>query len=244
MLFLSMCLGAVLAVVVVLGALPQDSVPSNGTVLEYRGVLFVGVSTSARLSLVAIVGGTLLGTLLAVLRLIRNPSWLRFVTWPATTLFTYTFLSMPAYTLILFAYYWDALKSWQAFWVAAAALAINLSPFAAQIITAGLENTPQAQIESAKAFGYRGWQLYSRFYLSSIWRSVGRPLLVQYYTTIKLSSLASVIGVRELMHSGQTVIRATYETMPVYALVAVGYFLLVTPVALFSDYLERRHGTQ
>jgi ABC-type amino acid transport system permease subunit len=71
-------------------------------------------------------------------------------------------------------------------------------------------------------------------------RSSLQPLLVQWFTTIKLSSLASVIGVTEVLHRSQQVIRETYQTELSYTILVLCYVLIVIPVALLADRYERK----
>ena len=60
----------------------------------------------------------------------------------------------------------------------------------------------------------------------------------QYITCWKLSSLASVIAVYELVHSAQNVISVTYRPLELYTAVAVFYLAMILPVNLILKRFE------
>lgn len=64
--------------------------------------------------------------------------------------------------------------------------------------------------------------------------------MAQYYTTVKMSSLASVIGVVEIINVSQQVIYDTYKTLEVYAIVGVAYAIIVVPFAVLAKRYEDR----
>ena len=124
--------------------------------------------------------------------------------------------------------------------VAIIALGINLSPFVSKIISAGINNIEGDYLDAARAFGYKQSKIFWYFKIPLIYKQSMQPLLVQWYTTIKLSSLASVIGVTEVLNRSQQVIYATYQTEHVYMILAVCYMLIVIPIALLADLMKNK----
>jgi polar amino acid transport system permease protein len=73
-------------------------------------------------------------------------------------------------------------------------------------------------------------------------RVITPPLLGMYISTLKLSSLASMIAVYELLHSAQNLIMNTYRPLEVYTTVAVVYLILILPLVLVTRHLEAVKG--
>ena len=57
---------------------------------------------------------------------------------------------------------------------------------------------------------------------------------------IKGTALASVIGFVEIMKAGTMLTNVTFEPFKVFALVALGYFILCYPLSRYSQYLEKK----
>ncbi len=57
---------------------------------------------------------------------------------------------------------------------------------------------------------------------------------------IKGTALASIIGFVELTKAGTMLTNVTYQPFKVFALVALGYFILCYPLSRYSRYLENK----
>jgi polar amino acid transport system permease protein len=126
------------------------------------------------------------------------------------------------------------------FWASVIALSINLSPFVAKIISASIRNISQEQIDSATVFGYSLKQINWYFKFGFVVRTSLQPLLVEYYTTIKLSSFAGIIGLGEIYHVSQDIIKETQDPITSYIILASCYVIIVTPFAVLADFLEQK----
>ena len=62
----------------------------------------------------------------------------------------------------------------------------------------------------------------------------------EFVAVVKESSMASMIGVAELMFSAKVVIGATYLSFEPYIVTAVFYFIITFPLGRLMSYLERR----
>lgn len=213
---------------------------------EYRGVFLKSIWVTIQLSALSILIGTVLGILIGLGRHYGKNRKLTYPIWSFCTLYVYIQLAIPALVLLVWMYYCLPLFGIQidAFWTAALALGINLSPFAAEIFRSGLSNIPGGELQAARATGYTPAQVFIHFSLPQFFRNSMPPLMGQYYTTVKLSSLASVIGVFEIINTSQEVINATYKTLEVYTVVALCYALIVIPFAIVAKRYEDRHLIQ
>jgi polar amino acid transport system permease protein len=167
------------------------------------------------LSLVAFVGGGLVGMMLLSARIARWPGAERSV-----ALYVELFQGTPLLMQLFLAYFGLALLGLNVSAWAAAALALTLytSAFLAEIWRHVIG--PQAlRIAVPPTVGF----------------------LVQ---VVKGTALASVIGFIELTKAGTMITNATFQPFTVYACVALLYFCLCFPISAWSRALERklRHG--
>ena len=193
----------------------------------YLKIFGIGLFYTLLVSFFAILLGLFLGSFLALILASRKQSASMLFLKGFTKTYIYCFLSIPALVLIIIIYYNDYVTGLNSIIAAIIALGINLSPFAARIIASGIENIPRSYLDAALVFGYSQKQIAFKFKLPLVIRNSMQPLLVQIFTTIKLSSLASVIGVTESLHTSLRYIRETYQTKIAYLLLIVCYMIIV-----------------
>lgn len=66
------------------------------------------------------------------------------------------------------------------------------------------------------------------------------PIINQFITTLKDTSILSVISVRELTMNSQIIIAKTYMPFEVYTLAALMYLVVIIALTLVAKYIERR----
>lgn len=119
-------------------------------------------------------------------------------------------------------------------------LALNLSAFVAEIIRAGLSSVPQGIIESSRALGVSRTDTMRKVMAPIATRIIVPPLLGQYINSIKLSVLASIISVPELLSRTTDIISQTYRPLEFYTVLAVIFLAVLTPLTLVFRHLEKR----
>jgi polar amino acid transport system permease protein len=198
--------------------------------------LLKGVLITFEVSILAIICGTVLGVFASLLLTRKKNTQFLTLIDSTITAFVYILLSVPALVLLFIAHYSGLIDS--VFWAAVIALSINLFPFVTKIVTASINNISQEQIDAATVFGYSNKQIMRYFKISFVVRSSLQSLLVEYYTTIKLSSLAGYIGLIETFHVSQDIIKETQDPISGYIILSISYFILVAPIAFYADYRE------
>lgn len=109
-----------------------------------------------------------------------------------------------------------------------------------EIIRAGIESVEKEQWEASAALGFnRRNQLIYIILPQAFSRSLP-PLAGQFISTIKDSSIVSVISIQELTFSGQELMSATYKTFEIWTLVIILYFMLTFPCSLGVRALENK----
>ncbi len=203
---------------------------------DMSNLLAGGLMTTITISFVSILSGTLSGFLLAYLfRAVQ----MRFavVVRVGAWIFFYAALAMPAYLLL----YWGTFFVFPRatpWWVATGALGLNLAVFVAKIVYGGFGTVPLAQIEAARTAGASGLTLAAGFEIPAILRSVGSAIAVEWATTLKLSSLVGVVGAHDIMWVATQNATLSYD-QGIYLVVPVVYFVLVSPILLWSEHLRK-----
>jgi polar amino acid transport system permease protein len=130
--------------------------------------------------------------------------------------------------------------------LAAAIIAIggNSAAYVSQIIKAGILSVSRGQIEAAKTLGIRRWDIMRYIILPQALQTVLPALGNESVTLIKDSSLASLIGVRELYKQGQMIMSATLDALSVYFAVALIYLLLTGTISFIVAHLEKAGGEE
>jgi polar amino acid transport system permease protein len=202
-----------------------------------------GIWCTISVSFFAILFGSLIGAIVAVIIAIpkRNP-FLFLIDYGLLSVI-YILLGIPA-IVFLFICYYGPTRSLPIFWASVVALSINLAPFVAKIVLASLRNISEEQKASAIAFGYNRWQRFWFFEVLFVIKNAGQALLVEYYTTIKLSSLASIFALYETYHAAADIIAQTYDPVSAYIIMAIAYVSIVTWIAILADYLAQKWQPQ
>jgi len=112
--------------------------------------------------------------------------------------------------------------------------------YLSEIFRGGIESIPKSQIDSARAIGLTGVQIYRYVIIPQAVRRVLPAVTGQFANLIKDSSLLFVIGLQEFTHQAKGVNAATYSTFATYIPLAVGYLILTFPLAILSHQLEKR----
>jgi polar amino acid transport system permease protein len=120
------------------------------------------------------------------------------------------------------------------------ALAFNSGGFISEIVRAGLQSIDAGQSEAALSIGMTDRQSILFILLPQSLRRITPPLTNELITLVKSSSLLSVISIAELTRSAQVIIAERFTPFELYAELAVFYLVIISVLAWFSEYLERR----
>jgi His/Glu/Gln/Arg/opine family amino acid ABC transporter permease subunit len=120
------------------------------------------------------------------------------------------------------------------------ALIVNASSYVAEIIRAGIQAVDKGQTEAAKSLGMSNRNTMRRIILPQAIKNILPALGNQYINMVKQTSLASVFFVQELMTSYRTVQSATFLAIPSLVIVGIIYLVVTTVLSKGLDIFERR----
>ena len=127
-----------------------------------------------------------------------------------------------------------------AFVTAAFTLGLYEGAYVAEIVRGGIKSVDAGQWEAGRAMGFPRPQLLIFIIMPQAVRNMIPPLAGQVISTIKDSSIVSVISIQELTFQGMQLMATTYLTMEVWTCVAVLYFVLTFSCSLGAGLLEQR----
>ena len=203
------------------------------------------------LSLVAFIGGGIVGMLLLVGRLsatraVPGAQKAALITRRALDGYVLLFQGTPLLMQLFLAYFGLALFGINVpAWVAAAvALTLYTSAYLAEIWRGCVDAIPKGQWEAAQSLALNFGEQLKYIVLPQAVRIAVPPTVGFLVQVIKGTALASVIGFIELTKAGTMITNATFKPFVVYSCVALMYFALCFPVSLYARKLERkaRHG--
>ncbi|MEN3317295.1 MAG: polar amino acid transport system permease protein [Mycobacterium sp.] len=200
--------------------------------------LWSGFLLTLVLSAVSIAGSTVLGVVVAALRTSRLPLIPGFA-----RAYVELFRGSPIPITLLFVYFGAALYlgySVNLFVAAAVGLSVYHSAFVAEIIRSGIEAVPAGQHEAAQILGLKPLQTFSWVVLPQTVKIALPPLVGQYISLVKDTSIASIIGLVELMKVGQSIVDRTSDPVSIYLIVAVFYFAICYPPSVWVTRRQRK----
>jgi len=127
-----------------------------------------------------------------------------------------------------------------AFWSAVLAIGLNSSAYLSQTIRSGISSIGKGQWEAAQVLGFSRIQTLRYIILPQALRVILPTLGNELITLLKDSSLASTIGVVELLKEGSLIISRTYKIIPVYLMVTIIYLVMTTILSVALAYAEKR----
>ena len=121
-------------------------------------------------------------------------------------------------------------------------LSVFSGAYVTEIVRAGLESVPKAQIEAGESLGMSRFDIARFVVLPQALRNVLPPMAGQFIQLIKDSSLVSLVSIQELTFMAQDVQVTTQRVFEVFVFVAVVYFVICFSLSQIFSGLERRYA--
>ena len=114
---------------------------------------------------------------------------------------------------------------------------LNSGAYFCEVFRGGMNGVPDTQMEAARALGLRPWQGMMLVVLPQATRLVLPDLISNGLEVVKLTSIASVVNLPDLLFVARQAQSVTYNATPIVA-AALAYFLLLWPVVRLLSRLE------
>jgi polar amino acid transport system permease protein len=119
------------------------------------------------------------------------------------------------------------------------AFLLNNSAYYGEIYRAGLDSVARGQWEAARSTGLTGWQTMAYVVIPQAVRNVLPDLVSNTVEVVKLTSLASVVALPEMLYAAEMARSLTYNPSPLVLAGAI-YLVLLWPVVRLMSRLEHR----
>ncbi len=207
-----------------------------GIILAAWPMLWRGLLTTLALSALVVPLGLAAGFGLALLSTSRS----RAVRWGVIG-WTDLFRAFPPLVLLILLYGGLPFAGLELGGVACMAIAffLNTGSYYSEVIRAGMESVPPGQSEAARSLGLGTWQTLRTIVLPQALRRVLPDLVSNTLEVVKLTSLASVVAVPELLYQARQAQSLTYNPSPIFA-AAVLYAVALWPFVKILRRLEQR----
>jgi polar amino acid transport system permease protein len=202
------------------------------------GEIAYGLVETVKISITAFVLATLLGLLVALLRLSG------LVVGSAVAVgFLELIRNIPLLVLLyLFYYVLGPIFGLDRYTASILTLAVFHSALISEILRAGINAIAQGQWEAAKSIGMSQTQTYRYIILPQSVRFMLPPMTGEVVHLIKSSAIVSVIAVAELTTIGRNIISDTYMSFEIWFTVAAVYMAVTLILSVGVTYLERRYA--
>lgn len=198
--------------------------------------IFDGLLVTLEVAVISIVFSFIIGGILGVIRFLRIPYLSKIV-----GLIIDIIRNLPLLLIIFFTYF--ALPQigiqFSIFWSAVVALTIFESAMLSEIIRGGIEAVPKGQMEAGRSTGLNIAQTMYYIVLPQGIKLMVPPLVSQFISLIRDTSLAVVISLPELTHNSK-IIYAQYPStvLVMFIIMTVCYFAICYSLSLFAKRFE------
>jgi polar amino acid transport system permease protein len=164
----------------------------------------------------------------------------RTVRWTAIALLD-LFRSVPPLVLLIFVYAGLPFAGLRPSPLTAVAVAffLNTSSYYGEIYRAGIESVGLGQWHAARSTGLNAGQTLAYVVLPQAVRNVLPDLVSNTVEVVKLTSLASVVALPELLYAADMARSVTFNSSPVVLAAAI-YLIMLWPAVRLISRLERR----
>jgi polar amino acid transport system permease protein len=199
-------------------------------------LILSGLKQTIVICLLVIPLGLIGGLAFAIISLSR----LRTVRWAAIAGIDF-FRAIPPLVLLIFIYAGLPFAGLRPSPMLAVAIAffLNTSSYYGEIYRAGIESVGQGQWDAARSTGLYGYQTLTYVVLPQAVRNVLPDLVSNTVEVVKLTSIASVVALPELLYSADMARSVTFNSSPIVLAAAI-YLVMLWPIVRLISRLERR----
>ncbi|MBE2977389.1 amino acid ABC transporter permease [Priestia megaterium] len=203
---------------------------------DHLSFLMEGFWVTLKVAFISIVLSFLIGSIVGILRYARIPVLSRVLAFIVEII-----RNLPLLLIIFFTYF--ALPEigidMEITSAAIVALTVFESAMISEIIRSGLKSIEKGQIEAARSSGLNYYQTLRFVVLPQALRRMVPPLVSQFISLLKDTSLAVVIALPDLLHNAQIIYgqKQSY-VVPMFLIIAMMYFIVNYALSIIARRLE------
>lgn len=209
------------------------------------------------LTVVAMLLGIVLGVLLAICRISKNP-----VLRAAASVYIWFFRGTPLLVQLIFFYNLSALIPQLSvgipfgpefvsvetntvitpMLVAILGLGLHEAAYMAEIVRGGLLSVAAGQKEAGQTLGMTGARTMRRIILPQAMRFIIPPTGNQVISMVKATSLVSVIAMADLFYTVQAIYNGNFKTIPLLLVASIWYLIITSVMNIGQSFIENYYA--
>ena len=212
-------------------------------IAEYMPYYFKGIKYTLLISFVAVLFGAVFGSLLFYMKSSNFHIWkikpLKIIAVAYIEIIRGTPMILQIFIVHAGAepFFGMDLSALQAAFVA---IALNSAAYVSEIVRAGIDAVDKGQMEAARSLGMKKSTAMMLIVVPQAVRNILPAIGNEFVAVIKESSMASVVGVGELMYAAKIVQGSTYRSLEPLIVAAGFYFILTFTLGRVISLIERR----
>lgn len=212
-------------------------------IVEYIPYYFEGIKYTLLISFVAVLFGAVFGSLLFYMKSSNFHIWkikpLKIIAVAYIEIIRGTPMILQIFIVYAGAepFFGMDLSALQAAFVA---IALNSAAYVSEIVRAGIDAVDKGQMEAARSLGMKKSTAMMLIVVPQAVRNILPAIGNEFVAVIKESSMASVVGVGELMYAAKIVQGSTYRSLEPLIVAAGFYFILTFTLGRVISLIERR----
>ena len=198
---------------------------------NYYQYFLRGTRTTILISLLTVFCGSILGCLIALMRLSKAKALQKFV-----SIYITVIRGTPMLVQLYIVYHqldFIPYPTGSIFGVdleralpCIIALSINSSAYVAEIIRAGIQAVDKGQMEGARSCGMTNAQAMRYVVMPQAVKNILPAIGNEFVTMVKETSIIQYLGIGDLMYNNGIVVTSTYNPLPCYYISAIIYLAL------------------
>jgi polar amino acid transport system permease protein len=211
-----------------------------------------GVANTLVVSVLSMLMGLVLGIVLAVMRMSKNP-----VTNSVAWGYIWFFRGTPVYVQLLLWFnlalifpvlnlgpiYKDEMTDVMTpFMAALLGLGLNEAAYMAEICRAGIQSVDEGQTEASQALGMTASQNMRRIVLPQAMRVIVPPTGNEFINLLKTSALCSVVQYEEVLRKAQNIGNTSSAVVEMLFVATIWFLVITTIFSIGQFYLERHYA--
>ncbi|MDR7870568.1 MAG: amino acid ABC transporter permease [Tissierellaceae bacterium] len=207
-------------------------------IVNYKYYYITGIKITLLLSFGGLLIGTTLGALLSIMKL-SKVKIIRIISSAYIELVRGTPM-MVQIALVYFGSYVLTGVDMDGFIAALIAVSLNSAAYVAEIIRSGIQSIDKGQTEASRSLGLTSGQTMRHIILPQAVKNILPAMGNEFVTLIKETSVASTIGVADLMYASKIVQSTSFQPFNPLVIVAILYFIFTFSLSRLIGLFERR----
>ncbi len=207
-------------------------------IVESIPQLLKGAELTVYLTLGGLFFGFILGAIFGLMKL--SPSW---IVRKIAGLYIETIRGTPMLVQAMFLYFGLPMAfgfRLPAMGAGVIVIAVNSGAYIAEIVRGAVQSIDTGQMEAGRSIGLNAMQTMRYIIWPQAFRRMLPPLGNQFIISLKDTSLLMIIGVGELLRTGDEIVAVNFRAFEVYLAVGLIYLSMTMSIAKVLQILEKR----